>query len=868
MRRWMRFWSIALLIVSVGIVLTPIHLNARLWGAALLTCFLPGWALVSVLPCPFADIFERLILAVGLSFALTVLVSLVLVYIQGSLTTSTLALTLGFAALVLLAIHLCGIAPSQPIPRLHLHVHVYNWIAVGACVIVAAFLTVTNLGYTDHWGDEMNGLLRALAVVGGHREVLFEHTKGPAEILVPAAFGLLARNWDAFTVRLPFALAHIAGTVALYVLARSMFDRNVAWLAALLIAINGLYVAFGRIVQYQSIVFLVTTLALWLAVYFYRHGGIWPIVMAAFLGSVGLLAHYDALVIAPVFAFLIGQRYVKHPAELRTHYRSLIGAMLPAVGVIALFYYPYLHHPRISETATYLGRIIGFARWPANNFGELYVFNVLYNSAYYVAALGAAVLLKIGYDLILAARGRVQGGRTLVMIGALVLTGLVAHAIGALSYLPLIAFCLWLGYMLTAAAIATELKAIYTWVGTAFLGYVFFVDHPRTHLQMILPGAAILAAVGVVQGFGSLRLRLSLRMGHRLWPVPIAFGALLLALFVNYQHMLFVATHIEYIFTYPKHKSALYWEDPAFPFGSRRPYGMPHRLGWQMIQQLFRAGTLHGDWDSNDRGTNLFWYTLGWPRNSCYPRYYFAAQFQQKGREEATTPPAFDLNRYVRIGQVWNRERLQIEVYEFAPLAGLEGQIARWSEPEVYTALITPDDFRTLPYTEPSPTISHPLESPAIFRPAQEALRQIAAHYNDPRITQVRDRVMLLGYDLDTQWLKPGGVLIITLYWQAMDAVNLPYKVFVHWVDAAAARTVAQSDDVPACGTRPTARWRIGEVVPDRHVVTLPDGLSPGAYILRVGLYELQTQQRMDVLDVAGNPQGTFLDVATIDVSG
>ena len=58
MRRWMRFWSIALLIVSVGIVLTPIHLNARLWGAALLTCFLPGWALVSVLPCPFADIFR------------------------------------------------------------------------------------------------------------------------------------------------------------------------------------------------------------------------------------------------------------------------------------------------------------------------------------------------------------------------------------------------------------------------------------------------------------------------------------------------------------------------------------------------------------------------------------------------------------------------------------------------------------------------------------------------------------------------------------------------------------------------------------------------------------------------------------------
>jgi hypothetical protein len=820
--------------------------------------------LVSVLPCPFEEIFERLTLAVGLSFALTVLVSLVLVYTQGRVTTSTLLLTLGFASLALLAIHLHGTTPSPPRRRLYAH----DMIAVGVCVTIAAFLTVTNLHYADHWGDEMNGLLRALAVVGGHREVLFEHTKGPAEVLVPAAFGLLAGNWDAFTVRLPFALAHIAGTVALYLLARSMFGRAVAWLAALLIAINGLYVAFGRIVQYQSIVFLVTTLALLLAFHFYRNGNVWYLAMAAFLGSVGLLAHYDALVIVPVCAFLVGQRYVKHPAELRTHHRALIGAALLAVGVIALFYYPYLCHPRISETATYLGRVIGVAKWPANNFGELYVFNVLYNSVYYVATLSAAVLLKIGYDFIAAASGRVQGRRTVVMIVAMVLAGFVAYTAGAQRYLPLIVSCLWLGSMLTAAAISTELKVIYTWVGTAFIGYVFFVDHPRTHLQMILPGAGILAAVGIVQAFEALRVRLPPHIGHRLWPVPVALGALLLALSTNYQYMLFAATHTEYIFTYPKNKSALYWEDPAFPFGSRRPYGMPHRLGWQMIQQLFLAGTLQGDWDSNDHGTNLFWYTLGWPRNPCYPRYYFATQFQQKGREEATTPPAFDLNHYAHIGQVWNRERLQIDVYEFAPLGGSKGQITRWPEPEVYTSFITPDDFRTPPYTEPSPTISHPLESPAVFRPAPKALQQVAMHYHDPRITQVRDKVALLGYDMDTQWLKPGGVLVITLYWQAADTVNLPYKVFVHLVDAAAARTVAQADNVPACGTRPTARWRIGEVVPDRHVIALPDDLSLGAYILRVGLYELQTQQQMDVLDIAGNPRGTFLDVTTIDVSG
>ncbi|MGQ9792681.1 MAG: glycosyltransferase family 39 protein [Anaerolineae bacterium] len=857
-------WTIALVIISVGLILAPIPVNVRLWGVVLLTCFLPGWALVCVFPCQREDIFGRLVLAVGLSFAITILAALVLAYVQGSVTVLALVLTLGLASMVPLIILPCEVVPSRQSVRLL----VYDLIAIGICVAIAAFLVVTNLGYADYWGDEMNGLLRALAVVGGQRDVLFEHTKGPAEVLIPAVFGLLAGRWDPFSLRLPFALAHITGVAALYLLARSMFNRGMALLAASLLALNGLYVAFGRIVQYQSIEFLLTTLTLWLTFHFYRHGGMWRLASAALLSSVGLLAHYDALVIVPVLAFLIWQRYAEQPAELHVQYRQLVFATLLAAGVVALFYYPYLHHPHVSDTAAYLRRrVIGVAEWPANNFDELYVFNVLYNSVYYVVVLGAAVLLKMGYDLVVTANGPTRYVRTLAVLVGIILASLATYATGAQTYLPLIVFCLWLVYVMSAPAIATELKAIYVWVGIASLGYVFFVDHPRTHLRMILPGAAILAALGITQAVNALRARLLPRMGRWFWSVPFALGTLLLALFANYQSMLFVDTRAEYVFTYPDHRSTFYWEDPAFPFGSRRPYGMPHRLGWQMIQQLFLAGTLQGDWDSNDHGTNLFWYTLGWPRNPCYPRYYFAAQFQQKRKEDTTTPPAFNLDHYVRIGQVWNRERLQIDVYEFAPLRNMAGKTTFWREPEVYSTFVTPGDFRTSPYTKPNPTIRTPLASPAVFHPAPEALQQIAVHYNDARITQVRDRVALLGYDLDVHWLRPGGALVITLYWQAMDAVSLPYKVFVHLVDVPAARTVVQADDLPACGTRPTARWRIGEIVPDRHVLVLPDDLAIGTYILRVGLYEPQTQQRLDLLDVAGNPQGTAIDVTTIEMT-
>jgi hypothetical protein len=223
------------------------------------------------------------------------------------------------------------------------------------------------------------------------------------------------------------------------------------------------------------------------------------------------------------------------------------------------------------------------------------------------------------------------------------------------------------------------------------------------------------------------------------------------------------------------------------------------------------------------------------------------------------------MDRYVLIGQVWNRDRLQMGVFEFAPLGDARPPLI-WSEPQHYDSSVTPADFRALPYTEPVPVISTPLSEPAVFRPGPAALERIAAHYADRRITDVRDRVALVGYDLDERWASPGGVVVVTLYWEALDVVNLPYKVFVH-LQEAGGRTWAQSDDLPSCGTRSTQTWRTGQIVADRHVLTLPAEIPTGDYGLQVGLYEPQTEQRMDRLDDLGNAQGTDLELVTVWIS-
>jgi hypothetical protein len=907
--RGLRYLSIACIIGTIIVLWVPTPHPIRQIGAGLLAFVLPGWALLGVMRLAAEDILERLALAIGLSYAATVLASLGLSYVLGHVSAVPLLGVLGLGSLAIaVASHLRG----NPCPASPARSNGYDVVYLALCLSLAAGFALVNLDYADYWGDEMNGLLRAVAVAGGRVDTIFEHTKGPVEILVPASFGLLVGRFDPFTVRLPFALAHAAGIGAFYLLIRRMFSPRVALLAAALLAINGMHLAFARVVQYQTIVFLMTSLAILMTFKFFQSGSIRLLGLGAALTAVGLLAHYDVLLTLPLIAYLVWQHYALHRSRLRADWPRLVLVSVGTLSVVALFYLPFVLRPGLAETSPYLARRIGGEDWPANNLGQLYEFSALYNSIYYVGFVALLGGLQLLADLLRTFRrprtarptaakptpgrsapnSKPQGRWRWFWLAAGASAPLIVVFVGRPDLLPLVASCAVFGVLISAGPGDIATRSIYVWFAVSFIGYVFLVDHPRTHLRLIYPPWLVLGALVVATlmralaapldganaredgagrmpvtqwWFADLRAQL-LRLRQK----PVAIGVivglcLLFVLFAGYQYLLFVDTRTEYFLTYPEHKSSLYWEDPNFPFGSRRPYGAPHRLGWQMVNQLFLGGTLEGDWDSNDSGSNLFWYTLGWPRNACYPRYYFATEFQQKGRDADAAPPAFSMDYYARIGQVWNRDRLQMDVYEFAP-QGVEREPVIWSEPSHYDSFVTPADFRTLPYTEPVPVVSTTLSDPAVFRPGPVALEQIAAHYGDARITGVQDKVALIGYDLDERWTGPGGVVVVTLYWQALDVVNLPYKVFVH-LQEAEGRTWAQADDLPACGTRSTQAWRVGQLVADRHVVPLPIEIPTGEYVLRVGLYEPQTELRMDRLDAMGNPQGTDLAMAIVQIS-
>ncbi len=106
----------------------------------------------------------------------------------------------------------------------------------------------------------------------------------------------------------------------------------------------------------------------------------------------------------------------------------------------------------------------------------------------------------------------------------------------------------------------------------------------------------------------------------------------------------------------------------------------------------------------------------------------------------------------------------------------------------------------------------------------------------------------LAGYDLSAGAAAPGGSLTLTLYWQPAGVVQQSLTVFVHLVDANG-ELVAQRDQTPGGGARPTLGWAPGEVIADIYELAIGARVPPGEYRLRVGWYNAATGQRVPLDD-------------------
>jgi mannosyltransferase len=125
--------------------------------------------------------------------------------------------------------------------------------------------------------------------------------------------------------------------------------------------------------------------------------------------------------------------------------------------------------------------------------------------------------------------------------------------------------------------------------------------------------------------------------------------------------------------------------------------------------------------------------------------------------------------------------------------------------------------------------------------------------------------VHLVGYDLELLD-SDGGETDITrlrlrLYWRALGATDIPYKIFVHLTDPDNPADIrAQADVYPRL---PTTAWIPGEYLTDE--VSL--GVPIGEHLLRLGLYRDDASgARLPTFDARGTPLGDHVRLERIAV--
>lgn len=127
-----------------------------------------------------------------------------------------------------------------------------------------------------------------------------------------------------------------------------------------------------------------------------------------------------------------------------------------------------------------------------------------------------------------------------------------------------------------------------------------------------------------------------------------------------------------------------------------------------------------------------------------------------------------------------------------------------------------------------------------VMRPADSEAGQIPVGAN------LGDGVRLLGYALSAESVAPGEPLLLTLYWQALAPMDKGYTVFTHLLDESD-QIRAQVDSEPQGGGLPTHRWTVGQVVEDNYALEVDKDTPPGRYWLEVGMYLLETSERLPV---------------------
>ncbi len=137
----------------------------------------------------------------------------------------------------------------------------------------------------------------------------------------------------------------------------------------------------------------------------------------------------------------------------------------------------------------------------------------------------------------------------------------------------------------------------------------------------------------------------------------------------------------------------------------------------------------------------------------------------------------------------------------------------------------------------------------------------------DP-VPRFGERIALAGYALPAIAYRAGDTVRFTLFWEALATPASSYTVFTHIVADDPTQKIGQRDQLPVAGKHPTSTWRRGDFITDSYAVPIDPNTRPGSYRVIVGLYRLETLERLPIT-LNGEAVGSdFYELGKIVVAG
>ncbi len=126
--------------------------------------------------------------------------------------------------------------------------------------------------------------------------------------------------------------------------------------------------------------------------------------------------------------------------------------------------------------------------------------------------------------------------------------------------------------------------------------------------------------------------------------------------------------------------------------------------------------------------------------------------------------------------------------------------------------------------------------------------------------------IRFLGYDFSGHEVRAGGTLQLTLYWQALQEMQVSYTVFTHLLDAEN-QILGQRDSIPGRGEAPTTSWVEGEVLIDGYEIEVDPHAPLGEYVIEIGMYDANTGERLLVYETPEEPVRDRILLGEIEVT-